>query len=231
MIERGRHLPQLARCGRAGAGPGRVAARGRCPGRPDWALDAGHRTTSTARSSACTSPPLAPSGGEALGRSRVSLSTKVHVRCDRAGWPLCFHLIGGEAARHKVILHPLDCWPVRRAGPGRPRRRPERLAGNRGCSGRHVRGDLRRRRIAAVIPQPRGGQPCFPLDPAACRERNAAERLVGRLQQFRRLATRYEKRAASYPAMLQLTAILLRLRERERDLSTTLAGLAWTGMG
>lgn len=46
-------------------------------------------------------------------------------------------------------------------------------------------------------------------DPALYRERNRVERLVGRLKQFRRVATRYEKRANSYLAMLTLAAILL----------------------
>ncbi len=38
---------------------------------------------------------------------------------------------------------------------------------------------------------------------------NRVERLVGGLKQFRRVVTRYEKTAESYPAMLTLTAILL----------------------
>jgi hypothetical protein len=59
---------------------------------------------------------------------------------------------------------------VRRGGPGRPRRRPERLVADRAYSNRHVRGDLRRRRIGAVIPQPRGQRPRFLLDRAAYRE-------------------------------------------------------------
>jgi transposase len=35
------------------------------------------------------------------------------------------------------------------------------------------------------------------------------ERLVNRLKQFRRIATRYEKRAVNYLAMLTIAAILL----------------------
>ena len=106
----------------------------------------------------------------------------------------------------------LDRWAVRRAGPGRPRQRPERLVGDRAYSNRHVRGDLRRRRIGAVIPQPKGQRPRFLLDRTAYRERNVIERLVGRLKQFRRVATRYEKRAANYLARLQTAAIVLWLR-------------------
>jgi len=35
------------------------------------------------------------------------------------------------------------------------------------------------------------------------------ERLVNRLKQFRRVATRYEKRAVNYLAMVTIAAILL----------------------
>ena len=50
-------------------------------------------------------------------------------------------------------------------------------------------------------------QPGF--DRAAYRRRNRVERLINRLKQFRRIATRYEKRAANYLAMLHLAALLI----------------------
>ncbi len=50
-------------------------------------------------------------------------------------------------------------------------------------------------------------QPGF--DRAACRRRNWVERLINRLKQFRRIATRYEKRAANYLAMLTIGMSLL----------------------
>lgn len=41
------------------------------------------------------------------------------------------------------------------------------------------------------------------------RKRNKIERLVGRVKEFRRIATRYEKRAANYLAMWFIGIILL----------------------
>jgi transposase len=41
------------------------------------------------------------------------------------------------------------------------------------------------------------------------RERNVVERLVGKLKEYRRVATRYDKLAASYLAFVQLAAIRL----------------------
>ena len=68
---------------------------------------------------------------------------------------------------------------------------------------------LRQRRISPVIPtrKDQRSQPNF--DREAYRERNKVERLINRLKQFRRIATRYEKRAANYLAMVNIGMIML----------------------
>jgi transposase len=72
---------------------------------------------------------------------------------------------------------------------------------------------LARRGIRAVIrrrsDQRRDDGRHAPFDRAAYRGRNRVERLVNRLKQHRRVATRYEKRAAHYGAMLAVAAALL----------------------
>jgi transposase len=40
-------------------------------------------------------------------------------------------------------------------------------------------------------------------------KRNIVERLINRLKQFRRIATRYEKRASNFAAMITLASIFL----------------------
>jgi transposase len=47
------------------------------------------------------------------------------------------------------------------------------------------------------------------LDREVYKQRNLVEWLINRLKQFRRLATRYEKRAANYRAMWIIAATLL----------------------
>lgn len=97
---------------------------------------------------------------------------------------------------------------VKRQGRGRPRLRPDRVAGDKGYSGRRIRRYLRRRGIGGVIArQKRERRVRF--DKNAYRQRNVVERLVNRLKQFRRIATRYEKRAVNYLAMLTIAAITL----------------------
>ena len=96
-----------------------------------------------------------------------------------------------------------------RSSRGRPRLRPRRTAGARGYSSPTARRGLRQRQIEPVIPS-RKDQPRQPdFDKAAYRERNKVERLIGRLKQYRRIATRYEKRAANYLAMVTLGMTML----------------------
>jgi transposase len=97
---------------------------------------------------------------------------------------------------------------VRRPGRGRPRLRPRRVAGDKAFTGRPVRAFLRRRGIGTVIPT-QVREPRRPGFDEAYRRRDRVERLVNRLKQFRRIATRYEKRAVNYAAMLTIGMVLL----------------------
>lgn len=95
--------------------------------------------------------------------------------------------------------------------PGGPARtRPVRVAGDKGYTGRTIRRYLRRRGIGAVIPrlttEPRRG---VRFDRAAYRERNRIERTIGRLKQYRAIATRYEKLGAAFDALIAVAVILL----------------------
>ena len=87
------------------------------------------------------------------------------------------------------------------------RRRPERVAGDKGYSFPPVRRMLRDRRIKPVIPtksnQPRDER----FDREAYMRRNVVERLIGWLKERRRLCTRFEKLADSYLAMVKLAFI------------------------
>ena len=102
---------------------------------------------------------------------------------------------------------------VRIARPvGRPRRRPDRVAGDKGYSYPAIRRWLRARHIGAVIPERRdqvahrrGRPPAF--DRAAYRRRAVIECCVGWLKEARRIATRYEKLAVHFLGVLKLGMI------------------------
>ena len=118
-------------------------------------------------------------------------------------------ITGGERHESRLVPVLMERGGVRRAGPGRPRLRPRRVAGDKGFSYPVVRIYLRRRGIGAVIPTRRDQRPNPRFDRAAYRERNQVERTINRLKQFRRVATRYEKRGVHYLAVLLIASILL----------------------
>lgn len=88
---------------------------------------------------------------------------------------------------------------------------PERLAGDKGYSGHWIGTWREERGLEPVIPyksnaKGRGNK----LDRGSYRRRNLIEGCVTSLKWFRRVATRYEKRALHYLGMVTL-AIIYRL--------------------
>lgn len=118
----------------------------------------------------------------------------------------------GQASDQSAVVALMEMVRIRRSGSGRPRQRPARLIADRAYSTGPIRRYLRRRGIGAVIPQPRNQRPVALIDWTAYRTRNVIERLIARLKQFRRIATRYEKLAENYRAMLTIGAIRIMLR-------------------
>ena len=64
----------------------------------------------------------------------------------------------------------------------------------------------------AVIPVQAPRRRPRPVDLLAYRQRNRIERLMGRLKQFRRLATRYDKTACSYLGFVHFVCAIIWLR-------------------
>lgn len=157
---------------------------------------------------------------QALGRSRGGWSTKVHLAVDGKLRPLVLRLTGGQAGDSPQFAATVDGICVPRTGPGRPRSRPEVVIADKAYSSRANRAYLRRRGIAAVIPERddqlehrrrrgrEGGRPCA-FDVAAYRDRNVVERGINRFKHWRGLATRYDKTARNYLGGLHLASILL----------------------
>jgi transposase len=166
--------------------------------------------------------------GEALGRSRGGLTSKIHIAVDGRGLPMSVILTAGQAGDNPQLLPLLDAISVGRDGPGRPRKRPDRVLADKAYSHPSTRDALRGRGIAFTSPErsdqiarraakgSRGGRPPA-FDPAMYADRNVVERCFNRLKQFRDLATRYAKRAAYYRSEIIIAAIVLWLRTGLQD--------------
>jgi transposase len=161
-----------------------------------------------------------------LGRSRGGLTTKIHLAGDGQGRPLAVVLTEGQRHESTQLEAVLDRLRVPRRrldgrpGCGRPRKRPKKLVLDRGYAYPKCRKALRRRGIASMLPErqdqreqrqakgSRGGRPCR-FSHEEYRERSWVERLVNRLKRWRRIATRYEKRAENYRAFVLIGCIIL----------------------
>jgi transposase len=141
------------------------------------------------------------SGETALGRSRGGFGSKLHLLCDGRGTPLAARLTPGQAHESKSAEVLVDAVRIGR------RRRPRRVAGDKGYSYEFVRRMLRRRRIEPLIPTRADQEADGSFDRQAYKRRNVVERLVGWLKECRRLCTRFEKLAGSYLAMVHLAFI------------------------
>ena len=157
--------------------------------------------------------PLEPVD-HALGLGRGGISTKIHLVTDSNGVPLAAVLSAGQ--RHEVPVFPALMDQVRLpTARGRPRRRPRCLTGDKAYVYEPVFAYLRRRGIRAAIPQrsgPNAGRPHLPVDPDTYRRRNAVERAVGWLKGCRSAATRQDKLATSFLAMIKLALLRQYLR-------------------
>jgi len=152
----------------------------------------------------------------ALGRSRGGFSTKLHLVTDGGGLPLAVEVTAGQ--RHESTQFETLMDAVRIPQPrGRFRSRPRRVAGDKGYSYPWIRAWLRRHAIGAVIPQRSDqaarhrGRP-LAFDREAYRRRSIIECCIGWLKECRRLATRFEKLAVNFLAMVKVSIIQRILR-------------------
>lgn len=86
--------------------------------------------------------------------------------------------------------------------------KPAAVAADKGYSSGAIRQWLETNQIRDVIPAKSNEQRRDDFDRELYRERNVVERCIGWLKENRRIATRYEKLAVHYLAMVKLGVIL-----------------------
>ena len=96
----------------------------------------------------------------------------------------------------------------------------EELVGDKGFDGDEQREACLERDVVPVIPNKSNRVEPWPFDPAAYRERNKVERLIGKLKQFRRAATRYEKLRVTFLGVIHLALGFIRLRKLTSNVNT-----------
>ncbi len=130
------------------------------------------------------------------------------MRCEGHGKLITFLLTPGQNS-DITQAEPLMEQGAIRQSHGRPRQRPKRVVTDKGYTSHAFRQYLRKKHIRYTIPHRQNERHKGKFDNQTYRQRNIVERLINRLKQFRRIATRYEKRAANFAAMITLASIFL----------------------
>jgi transposase len=141
--------------------------------------------------------------------SQGGFSTKLHLRAEGKGKPMTFVLTAGQRHEATKLEALMGQGAVKRVGRGRPKLQPQRILGDKAYSSRKIRRYLKRRGNGYTIPRRSNETRTRPFNRALYKERNSVERLINRLKQFRRVATRYEKHAVTFLAMVTLASIML----------------------
>ena len=139
-----------------------------------------------------------------MGRSRGGLTTKIHVLVDAKGLPLRFDLTPGQAHDSQAAATLLDAL------------QPDSFVlADKAYDADWIRQQIEDQDAVANIPDRSNRKHSHGFSPTLYRERNRVERFFNRLKHCRRIATRYEKLAANYLAMIKLAATRIWLRAYE----------------
>ena len=143
-----------------------------------------------------------PPDGEAIGRSKGGLTTKILAATDRAGRLIRYLLLRGNAAESPG-LEPLV---------GGIAERGSVVIADKAYDSDRIRKHLTADGIMPVIPSRSNRKRPYPLDEVHYKSRHLVENYFAKWKQFRRIATRYDKTDVSFAGMIDLAATVIALR-------------------
>lgn len=115
------------------------------------------------------------------------MNSKLHAVCDEDGKPVVLALTEGQVSDFTGADLILDDLP-----------KAEVLIGDKGYDSDKLREALRERGIAPCIPGRSNRKEPVEYDKELYKQRNLVERLFGRLKDWRRVATRYDRCAHTF---------------------------------
>jgi transposase len=136
---------------------------------------------------------------EALGRSRGGFSTKIHVACDGYGKPTKIILTPGQA--HDVTQGPALIEKSDAA----------KVIADRGYDSDELVATIQTQGAEAVIPPRSNRLEQRDYDKEEYKKRNVVERFINNIKRCRRVATRFEKTARNFLAMVSFASIFVLL--------------------
>lgn len=142
---------------------------------------------------------------EAFGRSRGGCSTKVHLICTDEDTAVEALLTPGPAGDAPQFDARFDAATARVPD-------AEEVVADKGYDSWAIKDKVVESGRPAHIPGKANAKEPWPIDEAAYKDRNRVERLIGKMKQFRAVATRYDKLAASFLATVKLVLSFIKVR-------------------
>lgn len=132
------------------------------------------------------------------------MTTKIHALTDARGLPIKFLLTPGQA--HDLLGSDTLLIDL---GEG------DVLLGDKAYDADWLRQRVEAQGVAPNIPDKSNRKERHCFSKALYKERNRVERFFNKIKHFRRIATRFEKHAENYLAMIKLASIRIWMRHNE----------------
>ena len=132
-----------------------------------------------------------------IGRTRGGKNTKIHALVNREGIPVCLSLSAGNRSDCDEAIPLLQKFGKIKGS---------NILGDRAYGAKKIRLFLAEQGAQYTIPPTKNLLHPWKYDRQTYKRRNVIERCFCRLKDFRRIATRYDKRADSFQAFLFLAA-------------------------
>ena len=118
--------------------------------------------------------------------------------CDQDGRPVALHLTAGQVSDYKGAECLIDTLPKAKA-----------LLADRGYDANWLRQALKTKGIEPCIPSKKNRTQPVPYDKILYKQRHKVENMFAKLKDWRRIATRYDRRADIFKAAITLAAIVI----------------------
>lgn len=133
-----------------------------------------------------------------IGRTQNGRQSKIHAVCDHRGRPWTLVLTPGNIPDAAVAQQCIGSLAP-----------TCELVADKGYDADVIRQWLASRRTTAVIPPMRHRRIQYAYDKRVYAQRNVIERLFCRLKDWRRVATRYDRKASTFIATVTIAAIVM----------------------
>ena len=139
-----------------------------------------------------------------IGRTKGGLNSKLHAVCNASGQPIAFHLTGGQMSDYKgppvlLLCHrPRNSWRIEAMMPT-------------SCECLSSKG------ITPCIPGRYSRKAPVAYDKELCKQRHKIEIMFGRLTDWRRIATRYDRCVHTFFSAICIAVIVTQTRTKRSD--------------